>query len=255
MTTVSDILNFMETLAPRNLKMDWDNVGLLCGSKSTPVTKILVALDPFEGVCREAAAFGAELIVTHHPLIFQAPTAITDETSVGRSIQLLCRHGISAINAHTNLDIAPGGVNDVLAVKLGLEKITTVDPEGGLLRMGQVREQPLADFLAAVKKNLDCQGLRYVNGGKPVQKVAVGGGSCAGAMLEAIAVGCDTFVTADVKYNQFWDAKDLGLNLIDAGHFHTENPVVAVLAEKIAAAFPEIEVKISETHADCMKYY
>ena len=255
MTTVSDILNFMETLAPRNLKMDWDNVGLLCGSKSTPVTRILVALDPFEGVCREAAAFGAELIVTHHPLIFQAPTAITDETSVGRSIQLLCRHGISAINAHTNLDIAPGGVNDVLAAKLGLENITTVDPEGGLLRMGQVREQPLADFLASVKKNLDCQGLRYVSGSKPVQKVAVGGGSCAGAMLEAIGAGCDTFVTADVKYNQFWDAKDLGLNLIDAGHFHTENPVVAVLAEKIAVAFPDVEVKVSETHTDCMKFY
>ena len=255
MATVADILKFVEALAPRNLKMDWDNVGLLCGSKSAAVTKVLVVLDPFEGVCREAAEIGAELIVTHHPLIFQAPTAITDETSIGRSIQLLCRHGISAINAHTNLDIAPGGVNDVLAAKLGLENITTVDPEGGLLRMGLVKPQPLADFLSSVKENLGSPGLRYVDGGKPVQKVAVGGGSCAGAMLEAIAAGCDTFVTADVKYNQFWDAKDLGLNLIDAGHFHTENPVVAVLAEKLQAAFPEIEVKISETHADCMKFY
>jgi putative NIF3 family GTP cyclohydrolase 1 type 2 len=83
----------------------------------------------------------------------------------------------------------------------------------------------------------------------------VGGGSCAGEMLDALRAGCDTFVTADVKYNQFWDARDLGINLIDAGHFATENPVVAVLAQKIAAAFPEIEVKVSETHADCMKYY
>ena len=255
MATVADILNFMETIAPKSLKMDWDNVGLLCGSKNTPVTKILVALDPFEGVCREAAEIGAELVVTHHPLIFQAPASITDETSIGRSIQLLCRHGISAINAHTNLDIAPGGVNDVLAAKLGLANIATVDPEGGLLRMGQVPEQSLANFLGSVKENLGCLGLRYVAGGKPVRKVAVGGGSCAGAMLEAIGAGCDTFVTADVKYNQFWDAQDLGLNLIDAGHFHTENPVVAVLAEKLRAAFPEIDVKISETHADCMKYY
>ena len=83
----------------------------------------------------------------------------------------------------------------------------------------------------------------------------MGGGSCAGGIMEVLAAGCDTFVTADVKYNQFWDAKDLGLNLIDAGHFHTENPVVTVLAEKIAAAFPEIDVKISETHHDCMKFY
>ena len=253
MVTVADILQFVETLAPRDLKMDWDNVGLLCGSKHTEVTKVLVALDPFEGVCREAAEIGAQLIVTHHPLIFQAPTAITDETSIGRSIMFLCRHGISAINAHTNLDCAEGGVNDVLAAKLGLENIVTL--EDGLLRMGETEEQPLPDFLTDVKESLGCKGLRYVDGGKPVRKVAVGGGSCAGGMLEAIEAGCDTFVTADIKYNQFWDAHDLGLNLIDAGHFHTENPVVAVLAGKIAAAFPEVEVKISETHTDCMKFF
>ena len=255
MATVADILNFMEAIAPKSLKMDWDNVGLLCGSKSTPVTKILVALDPFEGVCREAAEVGAELIVTHHPLIFQPARSVTDETSIGRSIQLLCRHGISAINAHTNLDIAAGGVNDVLAATLGLANIAPTAPEGGLLRCGEVDEQPLETFLATVKENLGCKGLRYVDGGKPVRKVAVGSGSCADGMLDALAAGCDTFVTADVKYNQFWDAHDLGLNLIDAGHFHTENPVVAVLAEKLAAAFPEIQVKISETHTDCMKYY
>ena len=252
MTTVADILIFLETLAPTSLKMDWDNVGLLCGSKSTPVTKILVALDPFEGVCREAAEVGAQLIITHHPLIFHAPHAITDETSIGRSIMSLCRHGISAINAHTNLDCAEGGVNDVLAATLGLGDIAPID---GLLRTGTVVEQALPQFLANVKDRLGCNGLRYVDGGKPVRKVAVGGGSCAGDMMAAIDAGCDTFVTADVKYNQFWDAQDLGLNLIDAGHFHTENPIVAVLAEKIAAAFPEVEVKISETHHDCMKFY
>jgi len=263
MVTVGDILKYIETLAPRSMKMDWDNVGLLCGSKNTPVTKVLVALDPFEHVCQEAKVFGAQLIVTHHPLIFQAPKAITDETSVGRSIMKLCAAGISAINAHTNLDCAPGGVNDVLASTLGLENICVIRPNGtdengnewGLLRSGEVAEQPLDVFLADVSFALSCKGLRYVDGGKPVRKVAVGGGSCAGAMLDALDAGCDTFVTADVKYNQFWDAKELGLNLIDAGHFATENPVVAVLAEKIAAEFPEITVKISNTHADCMKYY
>lgn len=253
MATVKDILSFLETLAPANLKMEWDNVGLLCGSKNTEVTKILVALDPFEGVCKEAADIGAQLIVTHHPLIFRAPSTITDETSVGRSIMFLCRHGISAVNAHTNLDVAPGGVNDVLAEKLGLQNITAL--EDGLLRTGDVTEQSLESFLASVKEKLGCQGLRYVSGGKPVKQVAVGGGSCASEMMDALAAGCDTFVTSDIKYNQFWDAQDLGLNLIDAGHFHTENPVVAVLAEKLRAAFPEIEVKISETHTDCMKYY
>ena len=263
MTTVAEILKFVETLAPRAMKMDWDNVGLLCGSKANPVTKVLIALDPFEDVCREAAAWGAELIVTHHPLIFQAMKSITDDTSIGRGIMLLCKSGISAINAHTNLDCAPGGVNDVLAQTLGLKDIHVIAPKGvdgngnewGLLRCGEVNEQSLEAFLRSVKGALGCKGLRYVDGGKPVHKVAVGGGSCAGGMLDALDGGCDTFVTADIKYNQFWDAQDLGLNLIDAGHFHTENPVVAVLAEKIAAAFPEVEVKISENHHDCMKFY
>ena len=257
MTTVADILRFLETLAPRSMKMDWDNVGLLCGSKSAEVTKVLVALDPFEGVCHEAADVGAQLIVTHHPLIFCAPKAITDDTSIGRSIMFLCAHGISAINAHTNLDQVPGGVNDVLAAKLGLENIEIINPVDGvgLLRCGEVEAQPLESFLAAVKERLGCDGLRYVNSSKPVCKVAVGGGACAGEMMEAISAGCDTFVTSDIKYNQFWDAHDLGLNLIDAGHFQTENPVVAVLAEKIAAAFPEIEVEISKPNADCTKYY
>ena len=263
MTTVGDILAFVETLAPRSMKMDWDNVGLLCGSRSTPVTKILVALDPFASVCEEAKQIGAQLIVTHHPLIFQAPKAITDETSVGRCIMSLCAAGISAINAHTNLDCAPGGVNDVLAQRLGLQNITVIKPSGvdengnewGLLRCGDLPEQSLCDFLSFVKARLNAPGLRYVDGGKPVRKVAVGGGSCAGSMLDAKAAGCDTFVTSDIRYNQFWDAQDLGLTLIDAGHFATENPIVSVLAEKIAAAFPEIAVKISETHGDCIKYY
>ena len=256
MATVAEIMNFMETLAPSHMKMDWDNVGLLCGSRRTPVTKILIALDPFEGVCAEAEDWGAQLIVTHHPIIFQPLTSVTDETSIGRSIQRLCRSGISAVNAHTNLDCAPGGVNDILAEKLGLSDVEVIQPEGEhLLRMGLVEEQSLESFLATVKENLGCAGIRYVDGGKPVRKVAVGGGACASGMMDACFAGCDTFVTSDIKYNQFWDARDLGLNLIDAGHFCTENPVTAYLAEKIAAAFPEVEVKISKTHRDCMKFY
>ena len=256
MTTVADILNFIETLAPTSLKMDWDNVGLLCGSKSASVTKILVALDPFEHVCNEAAAWGAELIVTHHPIIFRPLPNVTDKTSIGRGLMTLCRHGINAVNAHTNLDCAPGGVNDVLAQTLGLHNIEVI-PGGipNLLRMGDVDEQPLSQFLSTVKDHLGCDGLRYVDGGKPVHRVAVGGGACADGMLDAIAAGCDTFVTSDVKYNQFWDAHDLGLNLIDAGHFATENPIIAVLASKLQAQFPEIQVKISESHRDCMKFY
>lgn len=262
MTTVADILHFIESLAPVSMKESWDNVGLNCGHRDRPVTKVLVALDPFDNVCQEAKDWGAELLVTHHALIWN-PGFLTDSDSQGRNTLFLIENGIAHINAHTNLDCAPGGVNDVLANTLGLENIKVINPSGtdgqgrewGLLRCGEVEEQDLSAFLATVKEALRCDGLRYVDGGKPVRKVAVGGGSCSGGMHEVAAAGCDTFVTADVKYTGFWDAKDLGLNLIDAGHFYTENPVVTVLAEKISAAFPEIAVKISESHWDCAKFY
>ena len=261
MATVADILHCIETLAPRSMKESWDNVGLNCGHLDRQVTKILVALDPFAHVCQEAKDFGAQLLVTHHVLIFQ-PGFLTDADEQGRNALFLIENGIAHINAHTNLDVAPGGVNDCLAAKLGLSGVRVIHPSGvdeagrewGLLRCGYTEEQSLASFLTFVKEALGCEGLRYVDGGKPVRKVAVGGGSCGSEMLEAVDAGCDTFVTSDIKYNQFWDAKDLGLNLIDAGHFYTENPVVFYLAAKIQAAFPEIAVKISETHCDCMKF-
>lgn len=262
MPTVDDILTYLETLAPSAYKESWDKAGLNCGHGGRRVTKVLVALDPFADVCREARDFGAELLVTHHALLWE-PGFLTDRDSQGRNALFLIENGIAHINAHTNLDLAPGGVNDVLAAALGLDDVSVINPSGvdsqgrewGLLRRGTVPRQPLEVFLAFVKQRLGCEGLRYVEGGKRVRVVAVGGGSCADEMEKAAAAGCDTFVTSDVKYNQFWDARELGLNLIDAGHFYTENPVCTYLAEKIAGAFPEIQVKVSQRRRDCMKFF
>ena len=264
MAKVIDVLNYLESIAPSSMAEEWDNVGLLCGRKEKQVRRVLVALDPFRDVIDEAIAQQADLIVTHHPLIFgEKIMAVNEETETGRCLLTLMENGIAAINAHTNLDMAPGGVNDTLAAVLGLREIRNVEPVGysaelgeyGLLRMGTVAEQSLETFLAQVKKTLKCDGLRYVNGGKPVRNVAVGGGSCASEMHQVLRAGCDTFVTADVKYNQFRSAYEAGLNMIDAGHFHTENPVVAVLAEKLQAKFPEVEVKICDNHWECMKFF
>ena len=262
MTTVREVLSFIETLAPAYMKEDWDRVGLNCGRLDKPVNTILVALDPFEDVCEEALEIGADLLVTHHALIW-TPGFITDQDAQGRNTLFLIENGIAHINAHTNLDCAPGGVNDILARKLGLGQIEVINPKGedsqgrpwGLLRCGHVASQPLQEFLGVVKKSLGCQGLRYVDGGKPVSRVAVGGGACAGEMRRAAMAGCDTLVTADVRYNQFWDARDLGINLIDAGHFHTENPVCVYLTEQLRQAFPEINVAVSAWHADCANFF
>ena len=264
MTTVADILKFVETIAPPYMMESWDNGGLLCGRKNQEVHKILVALDPFRNVITDAIAAKVDLIVTHHPLIFdESVTAVNEDTETGRCLLTLMEHGIAAINAHTNLDLAPGGVNDALAVALKLENVEIIKPAGndaegrpyGLLRCGNVSEQSLEKFLSLVKTSLHCDGLRYVDGGKPVRRVAVGGGSCSDEMFDALEAGCDTFITSDVKYNRFRTAYESGLNLIDAGHFHTENPVVPVLARKLQAAFPEVEVKICESHRDCMKFF
>lgn len=253
MATVQDILAFIETLAPVELKMDWDNVGLLCGRGDKEVRTILVALDPFPHVCDEAMAVGADLLITHHPLIFEGVKSVTDQTTIGQSLIKLIANDISAINAHTNLDCAQGGVNDTLAECLELTDISVIGNDR-LLRVGNFKSS-LEDFLKHIKTKLSCEGLRYVDGGKPVSRIAVGGGSCGSALPEVIAAGCDTFITADVKYNQFWDAKAFGINLIDAGHFQTENPVCAVLAKKLQTAFPQIHVILSKSHRDCMKFY
>ena len=264
MATVADILKYIESIAPPYMAESWDNVGLLCGRKEKPVTRILVALDPFASVIEEAIREHCNLIVTHHPLIFRDKLmAVNEDTQTGENLLTLMEHGIAAINAHTNLDLAPGGINDVLAARLGLQDVQVLNPEGtdaegrpyGLLRSGAVEAQPLEAFLVHVKQTLGCQGLRYVNGNRQVCKVAVGGGSCADGMFEVAAAGCDTFVTSDIKYNHFRTAFELGLNLIDAGHFHTENPTMPILAQKLRAAFPDVEVLFSEKHTDCMNFF
>lgn len=263
MTRVSDIIRFMETVAPQAKKESWDNVGLLCGRENKEVRTVLIALDPFEDTANEAAAMGADLILTHHPLIFHPLYSVTEASPIGRTLSFLIRHDISAFCAHTNLDIAPEGVGQQLAKALGLEDITVIEPietdsKGavwGLLRRGTVQEQDLETFLSRVKQTLGVPVLRYASGGKAIHHVAVGGGACAEEWPAVLRAGCDTFITSDAKYNDFWDARDAGLTIIDAGHFYTENPVCGYLREIVSAAFPELKVVISQQHRDCMKFY
>lgn len=262
MATVRDILNFIDTIAPKEMAEDWDHVGLNCGRLEQNVHTVLVALDPFDAVCQEAVDKKADLLLTHHALLW-TPGFITDADVQGRNTLFLIEHNIACINAHTNLDCAPGGVNDILAQRLDLEEIEVIAPRGttsenqlwGLLRKGITEKQSLAQFLQTVKDKLGCDGLRYTDSGKPVCWVAVGGGACGSELQQAIDAGCDTFVTADVKYNHFWDAQHLGVNLIDAGHFHTEAPVTEYLTEQLQKAFPDISVILSEHQGDCTKFF
>ena len=262
MVTVKDIFSYFEQTVPTKLKMEHDNSGFLVGDGNREVNKILVTLDITDEVVAEAVALHADLIVAHHPLFFSVYSATT-ETLIGRKIVALLSHGISAICLHTNLDAVTDGVNDTLMQVLGVQTEGILDPYGkysdgnayGIGRYGYMQETSLDSFLKQCKTALNCNGLRYVDGGHPVHKVAVCGGS-GGSMLQSVAaLGCDTYVTGDIKHNQFLDAKEMGINLIDAGHFSTENVVVPVLKEMLDKVFPNIETTISAVHHQPEQYY
>ena len=261
-TTVGEVYEFLQEKAPFELQESFDNAGFLVGREGTQVSKILVALDITEQVVEEAAEQGAQLIVAHHPVIFGGVRSMTDRTVTGRVLLSLAEKGIAAICAHTNLDAVEDGVNDALALRLGLTDIEQlkqggVDDQGrayGIGRIGCVSEQPLYDFAMSVKRLLGANGLRLVDGGKPVRRIAVGGGACADMLDEVLEKGCDTFITSDVKYHHFLEAKAQGLNLIDAGHFPTEDVVCPVLRNWLAERFPQVSVSISKRHYEVFSY-
>ena len=250
MITVHQVEQKLFDWAPRQLAESWDNVGHLVGDPDREVRRILISLDITERVVQEAADGGFDLIVSHHPVMnctwHPVQTLRTDDRQ-GRILTKLTENRISAICMHTNLDAAEGGVNDVLAQKLGLEELTPLTEEK-IGRIGTLKcEMPLVEFTRFVIESLGCNGLRYTDCGKPVHRVAVGGGACGDYIPQAIAAGCDTFVTSDLKYNDFLDTE--GLNLIDAGHFPTENVVCPALRDRLAEAFPAVDVLCSTSHS------
>ena len=256
MPTVAEIERALFAWAPKELAASWDNVGLLVGSGATEVRCALIALDVTERVADEAIERGAQLIVAHHPVMncrWHAVQNVLDDNEQGRTLTKLLRSGVSAICMHTNLDAADGGVNDILAHLLGLEDICQLNEEK-IGRVGTLKcEKTLEEFLPVVVKSLHCKGLRYRDGGKPVRRVAVGGGACAEYIPCAAALGCDTFVTADLKYHEFLGAE--GINLIDAGHFETENPVCEAIRAYLTDRFPQLDAMLSASHKPVIQYY
>lgn len=263
MTKVKDIYDFLNTIAPVELKMDFDNVGLLVGDYELSINKCLIALDITDDVIQEAASIAAGLIVSHHPVIFGSLKKVTADDMTGRKVISLIKNNISAICMHTNLDIADGGVNDALMRTLNARtgsflEYTSNDSEGnkcGCGRIGELeKEMQFDDFLLFCKEKLKSNGLRYYKASDSVKKIAVMGGAGGSAIGLAKSLGCDTYVTSDIKYNGFLDAKELGINLIDADHFCTENVVVQVLFDQLADKFPDVEFIVSKVHDQTIQF-
>lgn len=259
MPALRDIEKAIYELAPRELAMEGDNVGLLIGRPDREVTGILVTLDVTEEAAEEALGLGANLIVAHHPVInchWSPVQTIRDDAPQGRLLLKLMETGVAAICMHTNLDRAEGGVNDALAARLGLERVEKLPGGDGVLRVGELPgEMALPAFLQWVKAAIGPNGLRFADGGKPVRRVAVGGGACGGYLWAAAENGCDAFVTSDLKYNQFLDARSVGLTVIDAGHFPTEDVVCPVLVKYLAEKFPGVRIGKSAVHREAVQYY
>lgn len=265
------ILEFLEEWAPGGTKLEYDNIGLLVGDPSQEINKLLLCLEITPSVLDEAIALQADLILAHHPLIFKKLSRILTSDTTGSMIRRLIKTDISLIAAHTNLDAAPGGVSFTLADRLGLrdtrflktnpsrpDAISPIPPDpenSGFGTIGYL-SQPLKKeaFLALVREKLNSKGIRY-NGSPPkIEKVAVCGGSGAFLIPDAIQQGADAYLTADIKYHDFFIEKEDFL-LVDGGHYETEVPVLTTLCERMQKSFPELEILITGVNTNPVSYF
>lgn len=248
MTTVQEVFEFINGFAPFAEALDFDNPGLLAGDGAQEVETALLALDITAAVVEEAARKGAQLIVSHHPVIF-APLRKLKKNSVP---WLLAQHDLSAICAHTNLDMASdSGVNVALSQALGMVHCRGICPHGSGFEamVGELPEAMKPDaFARHVKEALHCGGIRFVPGNRKVKTVGVCSGAGADYLEPALAEGADAFVTGEVKHHQFLLARELGATLIEGGHFHTETVVLPLFAQKLVEEFPKVHWLIAEAN-------
>lgn len=246
--TVQEILRELTSFAPPELACSWDNVGLLVDA-GRPVTKVLTALDITADVVREAAAEGCELIVSHHPVIFDPMKRITAEDVPA----MLLQNGISGICMHTNLDATSGGVNDTLADLLGISREDRSNFADNCGRIGTVQQTTVAAIAGFCARTLH-SGVKYVDSGKPVTCLAEVSGGGGSYLQEAIDEGADCLVTGEAAHHIALLAKQKGVGLVVAGHWGTEQEIADVLAARLRTAFPQLQVRHGAADVDPYTY-
>jgi GTP cyclohydrolase I len=238
--TVEDILALLERIAPAATAADWDNPGLQVGNPLQEVRKVMTSLDPALGALREAARREAQLLLTHHPLIFPSLTSVNRGTYPGNVIFEACKTELAIVAAHTNLDGAQGGINDMLASLFLLQDVDVLQkdpaqPHRGLGRIGDLpRSESLGSIASRMKSLLGSRILGMTgNGERIIKRVAIVGGSGASLAPLASAMGAELLVTGDVSHHDAMRAGSLGLALIDAGHFQTEKTAFALFTNRL----------------------
>lgn len=255
--TVGDVYRFIDKIAPFAAQDGFDNSGLLVGSMEATVTKIAVCLDITRKVAEEAALRGAELVVSHHPIIFHKLSAI----EIHSPLNLLIKNGIGAICAHTNVDMAKGGISDMMLELLDFKGdarvLEPIHKDGS--GYGRIVELDFAAdagaLAAACKAAFHCNTVRFYDSGRVIKRVGVcsGAGGSEDDVANAARRGCDALITGDVKHSGFIEAANRGITLIDAGHFHTENIICGKLSAELEAALG-VEAFVCENSKDILKY-
>lgn len=236
---VLDVYNLLDEHFPFNTACDFDNVGLLIGDSNAEVTGIVTALDCTAEVLDFAKNSGANLVVCHHPVIFDPIKRLTSDLVAYKAVN----YGISVISAHTNLDAASGGVNDCLCEKIGLVNVKHFYSDGFAMRIGKVKETCTAEQLALrCKEALNTSGVNFTCNNKPIKTVAVCSGGGKSVLDDVLNSSADAFVTGELKYSDLLYADNLGFNIIECGHFETEDVVVAPLCRLLADNFSSINV-------------
>lgn len=258
MKKVKDIIKVMEEFAPQILKEDFDNVGLMVGDKEKVVRKILLALDCTLDVIEEAKEKKVDLIITHHPLIFRKPNSITTDTLIGKKIIELIKNDISLYSSHTNLDSAEKGLNETIVNILGYDskELLEVNKRArnnneGLGRIIRLEDYiQLEDLIKDIKEKLNIKSLKIVKGCEKVKNIAVINGSGSDFFERAYQKGADCIITGDTTYHYASDYKEMGISIIDTGHFSSEWIVFLEVINRLKDKLQDLEILISTKSED-----
>ena len=258
MVKVIEIAHYIEKLCPLNLACEWDNVGLLVGDENANVSKVLICLDNDEKVTSEAIELGADMIISHHPIMFSPINRLTEDNPQQRMIRRMCEKGICHYAAHTNMDCAKNGLNDYLASKLGFlnaEIFEKTADNAGFGRCVELeKEKTLAEIIALCKEKLNLSFVSYVGEmDKKIKKIVVNSGSGSSVLPQCIDEKVDLLITGDVKYNVAREALENNVALVDGGHYGTEIVFTSLMKEYLEKEFGDVEFVISKTNVSTIK--
>lgn len=244
-----ELYNCLSTLYPKCLSCDWDNDGIMCADDlNREVKSVLIALDVTAEVVDYAINNGFDTVISHHPLVFRSQKSITPEQYTPNKLINLIKNGVGVMSFHTRLDAAKNGVNDTLCQILDLQAIE-IDENERIGRVGYLTSpKSLSDFAVSVKKLLNCPFV-LASGAKQVSRVYVVGGDGKDMINNAISLGADTILTGRASYNTSVDATDMGINIVEAGHFYTENPVCKSLYKEILSLLPSARIEIYNSNS------